>query len=132
MKLANVFTAQGSMARLAGLKMAPKIAYQVLKFSRKFEAECAIIENQRVALIKDLSGAKEGENVSIKPKTPEYIEFVMRFNEVLSVDSELALCPVEIGALLDSIDESGGNTLSVQDIALLELFFESDNKKEKT
>jgi len=130
MKLANVFAAHAAVTRLATLKMTPKVAYDVLKFSRQFDAEHLIVEKQRVALVREKSGAGEGGPASVEPGTPEFEAFVAAFNEVLAVESELALCPMTIYALIAALDAAEGNTLSVQDIALLEPLFESDEEPE--
>jgi len=124
MKLSDVFVAQAAMGRLATLKMAPKVAYVVLKFAQKFDAEYTIVEKQRAALIRDIARVKDGEDAHLEQGSPGFGEFVAKFGEVLEVDSGLALCPLKIDALLDAIEDVEGNTLSVQDIAMLEVLFE--------
>jgi len=126
MKLANVFAARPAIARLVTLNMAPKVAYKVLRWSGKFDAEYSITEGQRTKLLHDISGVEVGANVAIEPGTPEFDRFVKEFNEILSVDSALAVCPMTIHALIAALDVSDSNTLSVQDIAMLEPLFESD------
>jgi len=118
------------MVRLATLKMAPRVAYDVLKFSRRFDAEFEIIEKQRVALIMEISGAGKGEDVTIEQNSPEFDRFVAAFDEVLSVDSDMAVCPMRMPALIAALDASEGNTLAMQDIAMLEVLFESDAEEE--
>ena len=125
MKLANVFNARPAMMRLATLKMAPKVAYDVLKFSRRFDAEFEIAEKQRVTLLMEISGAGEGEDITIEPNSPEFDRFAAAFDEVLAVEIDMAVCPMTMDALIAALDASEGNTLSVQDIALLEVLFET-------
>jgi hypothetical protein len=126
MKLSDVFVAQAAMGRLGTLKMAPKTAYVVLKFAQKFDAEYAIVEKQRSALIRKIACVKDGEPAHLEQGSPGCAEFVAQFGEVLDVDSGLAVCPLKMDALLDAIEDVEGNTLSVQDIAMLEVLFESD------
>ena len=128
MKLANVFAAKDALGRLGESKLPPKVAYRVLKFAKKFESELAIVDKQRNALIMEVSGAKEGESITLDAGTPQFDEFVAKFNEVLMTDSELALCPLKMDALMDALEAVEGNTLSMQDIALLEVFFESNEE----
>ena len=128
MKLSNVFAAKETITRLAQLKMAPKVAYRVLKFARKFDAEYAIVEKQRSALIAEISGTKEGEEAKIERGTPEFAEFVKQFGAILDVESDLAVCPLTLDALLDALEEADGNTMSVQDIAMLESFFDTEDE----
>ena len=126
MKLANVFAAQAALARLAAMKMTPKAAYNVLKYTRLFDVEYDVIEKQRIALVMEISGAEEGQPASIEAGTPELEAFRTQFDEILSVDSELPLCPMTINALIGALDVSDSNTLSVQDMAVLEPLFEAD------
>jgi hypothetical protein len=128
MKLANVFGGNAAVGRLATAKLPPKVAYRVLKFARKFEAEFAIVEKQRIALLRDATGAKENEEISLKPDDPKFAEFVEKFNEVLGMDSDLEVCPLKFDTLIDSLDLEDDNVLSAQDLAVLEPFFESDEK----
>jgi hypothetical protein len=128
MKLANVFTAKDALARLAALRMPSKIAYRVLKFTRKFDVEFAIVEEQRSKIIREITGAKEGENASIENGTPEMAKFFESLAPVLDTDCELELCPLSFNDLMEAVDSEEGNVLSAQDLSLLEPFFESDEK----
>ena len=128
MKLANVYMARAAMNQLVQAKLSPKVAYRVLKFTRKFDVEFAIIEGQRSKLIRDISGTKEGENASIENGTPEMAEFFKKFAPILDTDCDLELCPLKFDALMDALDSEEGNVLSAQDLALLEPLFESDEE----
>ena len=128
MKLANVYMARAAMNQLVQAKLSPKVAYRVLKFTRKFDVEFAIIEGQRSKLIRDISGTKEGENASIENGTPEMAEFFKKFAPILGTDCDLELCPLKFDALMDALDSEEGNVLSAQDLALLEPLFESDEE----
>ena len=125
MKLGNVFTAKSAFVRLAGLRMPAKLAYRVLKFTRKFDAEYAIVEEQRQKLIREISGAKEGENASLLAGSPGLTEFFEKFAPVLDTDSDMEPCPLTFDALMDALESEEGNVLSTQDLAVLEPFFES-------
>jgi hypothetical protein len=128
MRLANVFGGNAAVGRLATAKLPAKVAYRVLKFARKFEAEFAIVEKQRIALLRDATGAKENEEISLKTDDPKFAEFVEKFNEVLGTESDLALCPLKFEVLLDALESDDGNVLSAQDLAVLEPFFETDEE----
>ena len=128
MKLGNVFAAREALVHLAALKMPSKVAYRVLKFSRKFDAEFGIIEEQRVKIIREITGAKEGEEAKIENGTPEMVSFYEKFAPVLGTDCDLELCPLKFEALMEAIDSEDGNILSVQDLALLEPLFDSEEE----
>jgi len=128
MKLSTVFVAQGALAHLAALRMPSKVAYRVLKFSRKFDVEFGIVNEQREKLIREISGAKEGESAKIEPDTPGMEIFSEKLGALLDTDCELAPCPLKFSALVDAIDSEDGNALSAQDLALLEPLFEPDEE----
>ena len=132
MKLGSVYVAHETFKRLAGLKMPPKVAYRLLKFVRKFDAEYEVVEQQRVKLLRDAAKAKEGQDVTLKAGTPEYSEFIAGFNGVLETDSDLELCPIKMNDLLSALDAEQGNVLSAQDLAAVEGFFEADETKKET
>lgn len=126
MKLGNVFAAKDALARLAALRMPSKIAYRVLKFTRKFDVEFGVVEQQRSSLIREITGAKEGENASIANDSPDLAKFFEKFGPVLDTDCELEVCPLKFDDLMEALDSEEGNVLSAQDLALLEPLFESD------
>jgi len=128
MKLGNVFAAKSALGRLVALRMPSKVAYRVLKFTRKFDIEFGVVEEQRVKLIREVTGAKEGEDAKIENGTPEMTSFFEKFAPVLDTDCELEACPLKFDALMDALDSEEGNVLSAQDLALLEPLFESDEE----
>jgi len=124
MKLKDIFIAKQSLGKLAGLGMAPKTAYRVLKFARKFDIEHEIIEKQRNSIIEKLIEALSDEVTELKRGTPEFEEFVEKFNGVLEMDSELEVCPLKFDELLEAIGAEDKNVMSVGDLAVLEILFE--------
>jgi len=126
MKLANVYMARAAMNQLVQAKLSPKVAYRVLKFAKKFEVEFGIVDAQRVALLREVSGAKEGKDAKIEPNTPEMATFVQEFNPILDTDSDMEVCPLKFDVLLEALDAEEGNKLSASDLAILEPLFESD------
>jgi hypothetical protein len=125
MKLALIYTAREAWQRLGALKLPPQSAYQILKYLKLFTAEVEVVEQQRIKLIRDISGTKEGENASIKQGTPEFSKFAAEFEAVLGADSELKLIAMSLPVLLDQIGKDADNVLSTHDLAQLELFFDS-------
>lgn len=123
MKLANVLMAQSAWKRLAGLKMPPAKAYMLLKYAKLVTAELEVIEQQRVKLIHEITGTKEGENISLAPGTPEHAQFVAAYTVALDVDSDLKQCDMKMDELLSTLTTEEGNALSVEDLGNLEPFF---------
>ena len=130
MKLIDVWNAasatQGKSiwSTLASLKKPPKVSYRLLKYGAKLSREFDVIEKQRIKLLYEVSGAKEGEQVIIGPGTPEFAKFVADFNEFLSGESDLELVGLDMDTLIEALDNEKGNVLSEQDLAALEPFFQ--------
>jgi len=122
MKLANVLMARDAWKRLAGLKLPPATAYRLLKYAKLVTAELELIEQQRVKLICEIAGVKEGENATIEPGTPKHTEFVIRYTAALDVETDLKQCDMKMDDLLATL-MSESNTLSVEDLGNLEPFF---------
>lgn len=124
MKLVNIFIARDAWQRLAALKLPAHTAYRLLKYVKQVSAESEVIEQQRVKLLRDAAGVKEGEEVNLQPGTPEYTQFVAEFGKVLDTDSDLKPFNMTLMGLLDLIGKEQGNALSAQDLGQLEPFFE--------
>lgn len=125
MKLVDVWNARNAFAVLAQLKKPPKVAYRLMKYSKKFAAEFDICEAERVALVFVVADVEPGTpNINLLPGTDEFAAFQEAFNEFLANDSDLE--PVDIGmdALIDALDAEHGNVLSEAELALLVPFFQ--------
>ncbi len=122
MLLGQVFKGNNIWKKLTTISMEPLVAYKILKYIKLVEAEFVIADNQRVVLLRKITGTKEGENAQIKPNTSEFTEYVAKFNEILSVECALEKFDLTLETVLTSIKEEG-YTLTVQDLILLEPFF---------
>jgi hypothetical protein len=123
MKLLNVFTAYPVFAKISNFKMNPKTAYAVLKYARTIGQEYELIEKQRVALIHELTGTKDGENASIEPNTKMHMDYVVAFGAILDVESEVPMFGCSMDCFLDKISDDRANDLTVQEIGSLEPCF---------
>ena len=126
MKLLNVYQARDAWQRLSALRMPPHTAYRLLKYLKRVVAESEVIEQQRVRLVREAAGVKEGEDANLAPGTPGYIQFVTDFGKVLDTESDLKLFDMTLAGLLDLLGKEQGNVLSAQDLGQLEAFFKPD------
>lgn len=126
MKLYNVFVAKPILDEVVKLKIAPKLAYRLLKYAKKVLAEWEVAEQQRIALIYEISKAPQGSPASIEPGTPEAAEYGQRFSAVLDVDIELTKSDITMSELMEAIGVSDDNKVSVSDLATLEPLFAED------
>ncbi len=124
LNLVQIFTARESWQRLAALKLPPLLGYRLLKYMKKVLAEIEIIEMQRVKLIRDCAGVKEGMDAELVPGTPGHARFVAEFGTLLNQQSDLEPSNTKFDDLIGAIS-TDGNALSVQDLAQLEPFFET-------
>lgn len=122
MLLSSVFSSADAWNKLSAIPINPILAYEILKYSRLVSAEHSIVEQQRVSLIRELTGTKPDEDASLEPGTKEFGEYVLRFNEILKVESSLELIGVEFEDVLKSVGDRD-DALSVADLAALEPFF---------
>ncbi len=130
MLLGRIYSSVKAWNKLSSVTMHPMMVYKVLKYTKLVEAEYAIADKQRVALIHEISGTKEGEDAKIEPNTPEFRQYVERFNEVLQVESTLKQIKVGLEDVLKAIGDKD-DVLSVGDLALLEPFFKSEENNKK-
>ena len=122
MKLGNVFTSREAWQRLTALRMPPKTAYRLLKYSKTVDAEMAVVEQERVKLLREASGIEQGE-ICIEPGTPEHAAFVGKFTSWLETDSDLKPLEMKMDELIGALESEQGNVLSAADLGALEPFF---------
>lgn len=123
MKLASIYGTKEAWAKLVKQELPAELAYKLYKYLRTVEAEGAVIEKQRVALLYKASGAAEGESVTLTPDTPAYGEFIKSFGEYLDVESELQPFDMTLTALTEIIAKKPDNSVSVEHLAQLAVFF---------
>jgi len=124
MLLGQVFQSIVAWQKLSAIPLKPKIAYAILKYTRKVTDEHALAEKQRVALIHEITGTKDGEEAKIEPNTPEFSEYVTRFNEIMATESDLEQIDMDLEDVVNALDDKD-EALSVSDLAMLEPFFHS-------
>lgn len=130
MLLGEIFQSIAAWQKLSGINLRAKLAYKLLKYTALVSAEHAIAEKQRVALIHEITGTKEGENAKIEPDTPELTEYVQKFNEVMLTESTLEQLQMDFEEVVNAVDEKD-ESLSVSDLAMLEPFFWGGTDMEK-
>jgi hypothetical protein len=125
MKLRQIYEAQETWQNLAALKLPAQTAYKLMKYTKLVSAEIKIIEERRIALIKESGTADASGAVAVKPDTPEFDKFLTDFGEFLATESDLALFDLALNSLIDLAGKAQ-NTLSVNNLVALEPFFKSE------
>jgi len=125
MKLGQIVMARESFQRLSTLRMPPQTAYRLLKYLKLVTAESEVIERQRINLLRDVSGTKDGEDVNLAPGTPEHTRFLVEYSAALETESDLKPFDMMMDALLATLEAEKGNVLSAADLAAVEPFFEA-------
>ncbi len=131
MLLGQIWQSMESWRKLSSVAMHPMLAYKVLKYTKLVEAEYAVADKQRKALIHELTGTKDGEDAKIEQDTPEFMAYVEKFNEVMAVESTLKQVKgVELEGVVKAVGDKV-DVLTVRDLALLEPFFKSEDSDKK-
>lgn len=130
MLLGTIFQSISAWQKLSAIPLKPRIAYQILKYTKLVGDEHALAEKQRVALIHELTDTKEGEDAKLEPNTPEFAAYVARFNEIMQTESDLKPIDMELREVIDALDDKE-ESLSVQDLVLLEPFFKAGDEPVK-
>ena len=125
LKLGHIYNAREALQRLAGLRVPPLFGYRLMRYLKRVSAEGELIEAQRQKLIRECAGADAGAEVSLKAGTPEYGLFVEQFGAMLDGPVDLEPMPLKFDVLIKILEE-GGNAVSIQDLAVLEPFFEGE------
>ncbi len=125
MLLGQIFQSIAAWQKLSAINLRAKLAYRLLKYMALVSAEHAIVEKQRVALIRKITCTKEGEDAKIEPDTPEFQEYVGKFNTLMMVEPDLPQLDMDFEEVVNAVDEKD-ESLTVNDLALLEPFFKSD------
>lgn len=126
MTLGNVYFAYAAWQELAKLQYSPKVAYALLKYVKRLAEEHAIVEQQRIALIHEITKTEAGAQASIQLNTPEYTEYATKFGEVLATDCDLEKFSMSMDELLESIADSD-SALSAQQLSLVEPFMKEND-----
>lgn len=122
MNLGTIFQSVESWRKLSAINMRPKVAFAVLKYSKKVGAEFELIEERRKALIYEVTGAKPGTDVRVEPDSKELRAYLEKFNELLAIESDLEQVDLNLSDAIEAVDEKD-ETLTVRDLAVLEPFF---------
>lgn len=130
MLLGQVFQSIATWQKLAGINLKAKLAYKLLKYTALVSAEHAIADKQKVALIHEITGTKEGEEAKIEQDSPEMKEFAPRFQEVMLTESTLEPLNMDFEEVVNAVDEKD-ESLTVSDLAMLEPFFVVKEKETK-
>ena len=123
MLLGQLFSSVTAWQKLSAIPLKPKAAYKILKYTKYVGAEHEIAEKQRVALIHEITGTEEGENANIEPGSPEFVEYAGKFNEIMATEVKFEQIKLKLEDVVELLDDKP-DALSVQDLALLEPFFE--------
>ncbi len=122
MLLGHIFQSTEAWRKLSSVSMSPAIAYQILKYTKRVADEYDIAEKQRVALLYDITGGKEGEEVRLEADDPKFAGYVQRLNEIMSQEVDFKPLELSLEGIVAELDAKDV-TLTVSDLAKLEPFF---------
>ncbi len=123
MLLGTIFQSVTAWQKLSAIPLKPKVAYKLLKYTRYVSNEHEIAEKQRVALIHEITGTKDGEDAKIEPGSSQFVEYAERFSEIMATEVKFEQVKLKLEDVVELLDDKP-DALSVSDLALLEPFFE--------
>ncbi len=123
MRLYEIWNGVPALRTLASLKKNPKLAYLLLKYAKKVDVEMTVCEENRRLIAQEIFGAECGNDLTAKIGTPEFDTYNDKFQEFMQQDSDLSWTGVTLDELINALDAQDGNTLTEDDIRLLEPFF---------
>ncbi len=129
MKLQDIWNSAAAWRALSPVKKSPKVAYLLLKYENKVQAEVTVCEKQKNALIYELAGvpAPTGNDVvlvDISGDADKMSQLQARFAEFLQTESELPQAALTMDALVESLSSDMG-VLTEHDLQQLEPFFKA-------
>jgi hypothetical protein len=123
MKLLDIWNSRESWMALADMKKPPKVAYRLMRYHAKINAELVALEAGREAAVYEAAGVEGPAIVSLNPGSVEYEIFIKGFNKFLDEESDLSPVGISMDALVDALDGDAANRLTERQLALLEPFF---------
>lgn len=130
MKLVEIWNAKGAWLTFAALKKDPKLAYRLMTYQKKVQAELATCEEIREKLVYQHAGIEPPAVVSLGVDTPQYAAFLIDFSKALQADSDLQWAEVSMDAMVEAIAMFPTNSISENELQQLEPFFTEPPKKE--
>jgi hypothetical protein len=132
MKLLQIWNAKEAWGRFSKLKKPPGMAYRMLTYGKQIQSELEVCELQRQHCVCEAAGVEHGTpeaaattllpfDENLKPNQ-KYIEFQDKFNKFLDTEAALSWVGITMQTLAEALD-AGQNTISDEDLALLESFF---------
>lgn len=127
MKLGDVFVGREAWGRLMSqVKLPPRMGYELSRYVRLVNEDVQAIEAQRIKLVRETAGVKDGEDAKLDPGTREHANFLSQFGMFLDGDSQLQPANIGFDDLLNALDGDKGNALFPNDLVLLEPFFRKE------
>ena len=128
MKLLTIWNSVDAWKSLQVLKKNPALAHKLLNYAKLISNELDTINKQKDQLVYEAAGVEpptppEVLIITIEKDTPQHDKFVILFNGYLQEESTLPVFDMAMTDLIAALSAKEGNTISENEIALLEPFF---------
>ena len=123
MKLAQIWNSRNTWAALSVMKKPPMLAYRLFKYEKLVQTEIEACDVRRQALLYEIAKVEPPASVMLNEGTPEFVEFLARFNDFLKTDSDLAWSGITLEELVVTLAVADANAMTESDILALEPFF---------
>ena len=123
MNLVHIWNAQFAWRALSAFKVSPAFSYRLMTYGEEYDAEMVKADKLRVQVLYAASGKEVGSDVTLEPGTPEFNDYIVKFNEALNVESVLDVFGMDLPGLIAEISVKPENALSKDDMKALEPIF---------
>jgi hypothetical protein len=123
MKLAQIWNSAKTWGVLSAMKKPPMLAYKLFKYEKLVQAEIEACDVRRQALLYEIGKAEPPAPVTLNEGTPEFVEFLSRFNDFLKTESDLTWSGITLDELIATLGVEAANAMTETDILTLEPFF---------
>lgn len=124
LKLLNILQLKPVMQKLIGNKLTVPVQTRVVRLSKKLNEESALIEEQRIAIIKKHGSEKylmeDGENISIPEDSEEFALFKNDYLELLQQPATIEKFKPFTGKDFEKIELDGGEVDLLLELGILE------------
>ena len=123
MKLSQIWNSAKTWAVLSAMKKPPVLAYKLFKYEKLVQAEIEACDVRRQALIYEIAKTEPPAIISLNEGTPEFTDFLSRFNDFLETESDLAWSGITLDELIATLGAEAANVMAESEILALEPFF---------
>lgn len=122
--LKDIYEAREAWPRFVGLRFRPRLAYDILQYSRKVEAELTDILAVYNRMIRAAAGVGDDvASVQLDIASDQGKKFLEEWTEFLNGESQLNPSAIKRAVVVDAAESQKNNEITPYDMACVDIFF---------